>query len=152
MHLRFYSSPWTIEFYDWAFNLPEDRIGQAWERMPAGIDVLVTHGPPYGRYDMSSAGHRAGCRHLLNHVQARVRPRLHVFGRIHEGYGTSWDGQTLFVNASNLNDRYRPVNPCIVVDFPIRTANSSSQKPARIVEPKCNVADLRSWLHRNGYS
>jgi hypothetical protein len=154
MGLRIYGSPWTIEFFDWAFNLPENRIEKVWERIPAGIDVLVTHGPPYGRCDFTNKGQHAGCRHLLNHVQGRVRPLLHVFGHIHEGYGASWDGQTLFVNASSLDNRYGPVNPCVVVDVPVRSSGrsmSASREPARIVEPNCTVGDLGAWLHRNGY-
>jgi hypothetical protein len=85
LQLRFYGSRWTIEFYDWAFALPEDRMERVWERIPLGIDVLVTHGPPFGRCDATRTAARAGCRHLLNRVQSRVRPRLHVFGHIHEG-------------------------------------------------------------------
>ena len=54
----------------------------------------------------------------LRHVQTRVRPRFHIFGHIHEGYGTSSDGMTTYINASTCNYHYRPVNPPIVFDIP----------------------------------
>ena len=47
----------------------------------------------------------------------RVRPRLHVFGHIHEGYGREEADGTLFVNASTCDEDYRPVNPPVVVDL-----------------------------------
>ena len=59
------------------------------------------HGPPLGRGDQCHHGGRAGCYDLLKAVQGKVKPRLHVFGHIHEGFGVSSDGTTtLFVNTS----------------------------------------------------
>ncbi|KZF19839.1 hypothetical protein L228DRAFT_270617 [Xylona heveae TC161] len=50
------------------------------------IDIMMTHGPPYGRMDATTRGENVGCPHLLRAVE-RCRPRLHVFGHIHEGWG-----------------------------------------------------------------
>ncbi|MEJ1271424.1 metallophosphoesterase domain containing 1 [Cricetulus griseus] len=61
---------------------------------------------------------RVGCVELLNTVQRRVQPRLHVFGHIHEGYGVMADGTTTYVNASVCTVNYQPVNPPIVIDLP----------------------------------
>lgn len=52
---------------------------------------------------------------LLRHVE-RVRPKLHSFGHIHEGYGMVDKEGTCFVNACNLNERYRMRNLAVVVD------------------------------------
>lgn len=115
--LRIWGSPWQPWFYDWAFNLPRGpAIAAKWALIPAGIDVLVTHGPPLGILDRTSRGEDVGCADLLAAVQ-RVRPRLHVFGHIHEGYGTVVRDGTRFVNASNCSERYNPVQPPIVVDL-----------------------------------
>jgi hypothetical protein len=35
-----------------------------------------------------------------------VRPKIHVFGHIHSGYGYRFDDHTHFFNASVLNERY----------------------------------------------
>ena len=41
--------------------------------------------------------------------------RYHVFGHIHEGYGALTNGETIFVNASTLNRRQRPVNRPVII-------------------------------------
>lgn len=108
--LKLYGSPWQPWFYDWAFNLERgEPLRRVWERIPDDTDVLVTHGPPHGILDETSHGDRAGCEDLLARVQ-EVRPALHLFGHIHEGYGTERRGETLFVNASTCSVGYKPTN------------------------------------------
>ena len=84
------------------------------------MDILITHGPPLGHGDLCSDGGRAGCYDLLNIVQKKIKPKYHVFGHIHEGYGITTDGTTQFINPSTCNLSYRPVQPPIVFDFPIK--------------------------------
>jgi predicted phosphodiesterase len=82
--LRVYGSPRSPRHGNWAFQYP--RGEDVWAgAVPQGIDVLVTHGPPRAHLDLL----RLGCRHLLRELW-RVRPRLHVFGHVHEGAGTEW--------------------------------------------------------------
>ena len=115
--LRFYGSPWQPRFFDWAFNLSRGaELRAVWDMIPAGIDVLVTHGPPAGFLDETDDGRQVGCADLLEAVQ-RVQPRLHVFGHIHEAYGERTEGRTVFVNACSCDLRYRPVQPPIVVEL-----------------------------------
>lgn len=117
--LRFWGSPWQPAYGDWAFNLGRgEPCLSKWQLIPDDCDVLVTHGPPFGRGDMCSRGQRAGCVDLLHQVQDRVRPRLHVFGHIHEDGGATSDGHTDFINASTCDLAYRPTNPAFVVDLP----------------------------------
>jgi Icc-related predicted phosphoesterase len=78
---------------------------------------LITHGPPQGHGDLTSRGERAGCQDLLDALR-RIRPRLHVFGHIHEGAGQTREGDTLCVNASICDLAYRPANPAVVLDWP----------------------------------
>ncbi len=60
--------------------------------IPEGVDILMVHGPPLGRGDLTTRGVRAGCEDLLNAIQERVKPQLCVFGHIHEGHGVTCDG------------------------------------------------------------
>lgn len=174
--LHVYGSPWSPEFCGWAYNVPRGQASwDTWAKIPgpaaseaaaeeaaaseaaselastsssssSACDILVTHGPPLGRGDLCHDGNRAGCHDLLWHVQERVRPRLHVFGHIHEDHGTSFDGHTLYVNASNVNLRYEAVHPCIVVDLPHDTT-----QPARVVQPTAcplqTVEDFLAYIH-----
>jgi len=116
--LRFYGSPWQPWFMDWAFNLSRGpEIRAKWEQVPAGIDVLLTHGPPQGIGDRLVGGEEVGCADLFEEITTRIRPRLHVCGHIHEARGQVERDGTLFVNASIADERYRLAHGAIVVDL-----------------------------------
>ncbi|KAG7381609.1 Metallophosphoesterase mpped2 [Phytophthora pseudosyringae] len=115
----FYGSPWQPEFCNWAFNLPRgDALLRRWRRIPSDTDVLVTHTPPMGHGDLVGC-QRVGCADLLREVEERVRPKLHVFGHVHEGYGrsASADGAITYFNASACTHNYEPVNPPFVFEL-----------------------------------
>lgn len=115
--LTVWGSPWQPWFHDWAFNLPRGAaLAEKWARVPEGVDVLVTHGPPHGLFDRTAAGERVGCEDLTRAL-VRIRPRLHLFGHIHEAYGAAHVDGTLAINACNCDLRYRAVNPPVVVDW-----------------------------------
>ena len=115
--LQFWGSPVTPYFHNWAFNRRRHIINAHWEKIPQTVDVLVTHGPPYGLLDrVQDTGEEVGCPFLKRAVE-RCHPKLHVFGHIHEGYGQVQAGQTLCVNASICDVEYRPVNAPVVVDL-----------------------------------
>ncbi|MEM6995386.1 MAG: metallophosphatase domain-containing protein [Myxococcota bacterium] len=101
--LRIYGSPVTPKFFNMAFNRERGpEIRRHWDAIPEGIDILITHGPPQGILDRIVLGRHVGCADLLERVHA-VRPRLHVFGHIHEARGkaTLPGLRTQFVNAAN---------------------------------------------------
>ncbi|MFO0823795.1 MAG: metallophosphatase domain-containing protein [Gemmataceae bacterium] len=111
--VSFYGSPWQPYFGGWAFNLPRgEELAKVWAKIPLGVDVLITHGPPAGILDRTWAGDLAGCQDLLERVRV-VKPQLHVFGHIHEAAGRSDHDGIIFVNASVAND---PAS-AIVVDL-----------------------------------
>jgi len=100
--LRIWGSPVT-PLYGGAFGLrsAKDRR-RLYAQIPQDIDVLVSHGPPFGILDTAPiSGLHEGCRELLDAVM-RVRPKLHVFGHIHTAYGIFRTEHTTFVNASRL--------------------------------------------------
>ena len=53
---------------------------------------------------------------LLKKVN-QIKPKIHVFGHIHEGYGMIEKGKTIFANASSVNSNYQMVNAPIVLNF-----------------------------------
>jgi len=86
--IKAYGSPYQPEHYLMGFTLPSGpQLEAKWAQIPDDVDVLVTHGPPKGVLDRVFDGTHVGCEHLLEAVQNRVKPRVHVFGHIHEGYG-----------------------------------------------------------------
>lgn len=97
--VRFWGSPWQPEFNRWAFNLPRgEALAAKWAMIPEGIDVLITHGPPFGIGDACEPV-RQGCRDLLVAVR-RLRPVLHLFGHIHQDGGFWQEGETAFANVT----------------------------------------------------
>jgi len=115
--LRIWGSPWQPWFYDWAFNLLRgDQIRKKWDLIPEGIDIVITHGPPYGYGDTARGGRLVGCKDLLETLD-RVKPQVHISGHIHEGYGSSQHGPTHCINASVCDFRYRLRNEPIIVDL-----------------------------------
>lgn len=115
--LRLHGSPWQPRFLDWAFNLDRgEPLREKWARIPAGIDVLVTHGPPHGVLDRTWHGKSVGCEELAVAV-ARVRPRLHLFGHIHESHGRIERDGTTFVNAAICDARDKATRSAVVVDL-----------------------------------
>ena len=115
--LKIWGSPAT-PLYGGAFgkSRPEDRK-KLWASIPEGLDILVTHTPPFAILDHASPSERReGCPKLLEAV-FRAMPRIHVFGHIHAGYGTRRTSDTVFVNASLLGDSGKLDREPIVIDL-----------------------------------
>jgi len=119
MGLKIFGSPWQPDFSQSAFCLQRgESLRKKWSKIPEDTEVLVTHGPPLGVGDLcSGGGGRAGCQDLLEQVTKVVKPKLHVFGHIHEGYGMYKNGKTTFVNAATVGPGYKPINPPVVFNF-----------------------------------
>jgi Icc-related predicted phosphoesterase len=115
--LKIWGSPVTPWFYNWAFNKSRGNvIRKHWQKMPGDIDLLLTHGPVYGILDSVINSTSAGCKNLLEKVM-EVRPKVHVFGHIHESYGITHKNGIKFINASLLNESYELVNQPIVFEI-----------------------------------
>ncbi len=118
--LKIYGSPWQPRFYDWAFNLNRGaELEEKWRLIPPDTDVLITHGPPHGILDEVERQYyieNTGCEELRKRVEM-ICPKLHVFGHIHCGYGQIEKFGTEFVNASNCDEEYNPVNLPVIIDL-----------------------------------
>jgi Icc-related predicted phosphoesterase len=116
--IKIWGSPWQPEFNNWAFNLPRgEKLKEKWDMIPVDTDILITHGPPFGKLDyVPYDSVNVGCEELMKRVQ-EIKPKIHVFGHIHEGYGYVFDGTTHFINAAVLNGRYEFRNKPITVDW-----------------------------------
>jgi len=115
--IRIWGSPWQPEFCNWAFNLNRgEELRKKWELIPEGIDILITHGPPLGHGDLCYDDRSVGCEDLLEKI-SEIKPKVHLFGHIHEGRGISYNDHTCFINACSVNFSYAPVNKAIIFDL-----------------------------------
>lgn len=125
--VRFWGSPWQPLFRVWAFGARRGpELAAKWAHIPEDVDVLVTHGPPWGFGDRVRLGRlgarrfggspdrevHAGCADLRRRIEV-VRPRLHVFGHIHQDRGTWRHGEMVLVNATTAEGAF----PAAVVEL-----------------------------------
>jgi len=114
--LKIWGSPWQQTFHNWHFNLPELDLAQKWEMIPEGLDVLLLHSPPFGYGDRVHFYPPVGSPSLTQAIFDK-KPRLVVFGHIHDGYGLYYTEDSLLVNASYVDEQYRPGNPVQVIEL-----------------------------------
>jgi len=117
--IKVWGSPVTPRFYDWAFNrVRGDAIQRHWDMIPENVDILITHGPPAntGKLSVVLSGEDVGCENLKNTILAK-KPKYHIFGHIHEGYGILKTENTTYINCSVLNRSYQLVNDPVVFEI-----------------------------------
>lgn len=95
--LRIYGSPW-LSFKGWSFHREDAELEKLYTKVPSGLDILVTHSPPLGILDSCRDGH-VGLAALAVAV-TRAKPKNHIFGHVHEAYGTMCGEETRFINCA----------------------------------------------------
>jgi Icc-related predicted phosphoesterase len=110
--LHIYGTPWVPSLRDWAFYKGVTDLQDRSDRVPDGIDVLMTHGPPYGAGDriptrMVGLNHerRVGDETLVSAIE-RVRPKVVVCGHIHEDRGMHMCGGVPVYNVAAVDAFY----------------------------------------------
>ena len=115
--VKFWGSPVTPWFYDWAFNRRDD-IQKHWDLIPDDTNVLITHGPPFGILDVTYRERmHVGCPLLRSKIETLKDLKISSFGHIHEAFGTDNINDVHYVNASFVTLRYEPLNHPIVIDL-----------------------------------
>lgn len=72
--------------------------------------------PPAKVFDLCANGSIVGCEDLPSKIE-EIKPKYHLFGYIHEGYGIKETEHTTFINGSVLDERYRLKNEPIVFEI-----------------------------------
>jgi Icc-related predicted phosphoesterase len=112
--IKIFGSPYTPNFHDWAFMYDEKDAKSIWA-IEGPVDILVTHGPPFGILDKVSRV-CVGCPELQSLV-FQLKPKYHLFGHIHPGYGHQVLDNIEFYNCSLVDDRYKVVNKPHVINY-----------------------------------
>jgi hypothetical protein len=98
------------------FGADPTRLAAKYRLIPRGVDVLMTHSPPFGVGDRDRVANY-GCGKLLDHV-LELSPAVHVFGHIHQGHG-AWllrghrGKDILLVNGANYQNGRRIEQPIV---------------------------------------
>jgi len=116
--VKFWGSPWTPYFHDWAFNLARgEEIMEKWNLIPEDTNVLITHGPPFGVLDYARRGVNVGCEMLIERIAQLKELKYHVFGHIHEAYGIVEKNGVAYINACTCTARYAPTNKPVLIEL-----------------------------------
>jgi len=111
--LKIYTCSNGAKMPRWAFTNLEDEEKQSYyDTIPEGIDILVTHCPPYGVLD----GQNWGCKILLEAVK-RIQPKYLLCGHVHESQGIAFIGKTQVINAACLNEHYIYKNKPVIIEM-----------------------------------
>jgi Icc-related predicted phosphoesterase len=115
--VKFWGSPYTPTFGEWAFMKAREKINRVWDTIPEDTDVLIVHGPPKGIRDLSFGRNgeldMCGCSALMKKCYAlRETLKLVCFGHIHNMDGIEYNQgvsqysrtKTIFSNAACVYD------------------------------------------------
>lgn len=117
---KFYGSPWTPRFCDWAFQIDNgDHARKIYDRVPVDVDILITHGPAHGWRDLNQSNENCGDLILNEFIRNTWKPVIHACGHVHGGHGISYDqfAKVIRVNASSCNEHYKPMNEPILIEI-----------------------------------
>ena len=129
--LKLFGSPYTPRFHDWAYMKKRTQLDVVWQSVPDDVDILITHGPPKGVLDLthdieSKAIVQVGCAALRRHVEERIKPKIHAFGR----FGCSVRDQRLHRRRQAVSRSWCPLLDWLV-------GQPSEQRSTRVI--------LRRW-------
>lgn len=120
-HVVFYGFPWTPPYGNYAWMMDDDQMLAKLESIACSPDVFISHGPPAGILDYTErsrewVGSTAIRRYVTDSwllpTMVEKDVSLHIFGHIHENYGTVGvrGRKTLFANISVLDLQYEMNN------------------------------------------
>ena len=117
--LKIYGTPWCPEFNNWAYMKEEKDLKLIFKQIPENLDILITHTPPKTICDPNGYGSEV----LFKKIK-KIKPKIHIFGHAHEGYGFTKTINTKFYNVSVCSDSdkehnytYEMVNPITTIEI-----------------------------------
>lgn len=117
--LHVYGFPYTI-CPGWAFGKNDEEISQLLLTSEKQIDIMVCHNPPYLIGDKLATDNRNADNHIgsvsiREYIEAH-KPRVCIFGHIHEGYGSYMLNDTLCINCSYCDKSRNARQEYLVLD------------------------------------
>jgi len=116
--VRIYGTPWSARFGSWPFMKEEENLAITYEKIPEGLDILLSHGSAFGygddisHYNILMGGNfveNVGSKSLLNNI-CRAMPRHVCTGHIHAGSHRPMDlnlaKPVTITNVATCDDRF----------------------------------------------
>lgn len=112
--ITIYGDAYTLPFNNWFFMNDEIQLSRIYNMISdQEVDIVVTHGPPYGIRDLNDKGQHSGSKSLSEYV-IKTKPKYHLFGHLHNvGSGIKNNGISViddvtYINASFVDMEHHP--------------------------------------------
>lgn len=121
-HRKIYGTPWCPELRNWAFYKNSEELNEVFDKIPEGVDLLMTHAP--GRY-VNDTGvslenytlPEYGCQELTDAV-IKKKPRFWACGHVHSGnHKITGFWETDVANVSIKNENYKVAYEPLVIEI-----------------------------------
>ena len=103
-----------ISYMAWASQEEDDLVGGVAGRLPAKLDVLRSHIPPFGVLDADKRGVTHGSKTLLAEIE-RTHPAVTICGHVHAARGRytfPWGGH--LYNVAAVDEFRQPHGDAVV--------------------------------------
>lgn len=120
--LTIFGTPWTPDFYNWAFMDKDENLLERYCKMPDKADIVLSHGPPktgFSTLDVINHGNgeHVGSASLTQAILMKC-PKYLFCGHIHSGsHISTMIGQTCCCNVSLLDEAYNQYYPVYVLEL-----------------------------------
>jgi len=131
--LRIYGVSWSLHQPD---GRPDDfaPAKEIFSKIPKNVDILMTHCPPYQIFDQIDENHSWGSSKSLLQIIELRRPKVHLFGHLHEQRGVWIKNAASFEYAGGVE--FQP--------WPLPNKPPPSSYPCQIIS--CNaMKNHHSW-------
>lgn len=124
--IKFYGTPWSPHFCDWAFNglrdkdVPFERgraLTEIYSHIPEDTNILLCHAPPYDLVDRNLEGRRCGSVEMRKVVDKMPLLWLYLCGHIHEARGVEESAGTTFANVCSLGRDYKTIQSPVIFEL-----------------------------------
>lgn len=116
--VSFFGSPYSVKYGNWAFMERDEILANVYCGMPSeGIDVLISHGPPYFYGDKNTQGEHCGSLSLFNRIDTQCNLKFVICGHLHEARGFYKHKDVDIINCSLLDEHYRRTNEPIMIEI-----------------------------------